>query len=176
MGGANIMKWVLAALVVIAIASTAQAAEVFSRPFGISMGEKIKALDHPRRMGGTDVNVRSVPEPHPLLARYSVVATDAAGVCQVKGYAPLSRDGSRKVDAMVRHLGEVFGEPRLLPGNRDPDCTGIWLWSLNERDKGDVELVTVHRYEQAGKTAAIVTFEFANHKDCEPAPTPNPFK
>lgn len=169
------MRIILAAMTLLATGSIAHAGDVFNRPFGISMGQKIGALDHPKR-NGAELAVRSVPQPHPLLSRYAVSATGAAGVCQVKGYAPITTDGNRKVNEVVRHLSEVFGEPRWLPGNRDPDCTGIWIWFQHDRAKGNVEMVTVHRYESAGKIGTMATFEFANHKECEPKPTPNPFK
>ena len=169
------MKVVFAAIIILAATMPGAAADVFSRPFGLSMGQKIQTLDHPKRKG-TDVAIRSVPRPHPLLSIYSVVATDEAGVCEIAGYAPASNNGERKTREMVRHLTEMFGEPKWLPGNRDPNCTGIWFWSRYGSDKGDVERVAVHQYEFGRKTAAMMTFEFKNRKDCEPKPTPNPFK
>jgi len=172
----------LAALALSLTVTLAIPAEL-DHPFGIQMGQSVKSLDHARGAADNSYDLRSVPRPHPLLSRYAVVATEQAGVCKITGYAPMA--AAEKVDRALEvlrlHVSELLGEPRFLPGNRDPANTGIWLWVATPAPPGaprrTLAEASLYRYQNPdGRRAAMLQFEFENRLSCEPKLPPNPFR
>ncbi|WP_034462850.1 hypothetical protein [Afipia sp. P52-10] len=158
----------------------ATAHEALEKPFGIEMGQSLSSLSIQRRSKDAHVDLKSVPKPHGSLSKYSVVATEQAGVCEVVGYAPLedSDKAARKLDVLRAHLIELLGSPIFLPGDRSPESTGIWTWGSMSKGlrRHPVEFVALYRYESGGRGAAMLKFRFSNREKCAPPMPPNGFR
>lgn len=169
--------YVILALSACLVSSLAAATDL-NQPFGIEQGQRLASLDHPIKTGDRDsFLVRSVPQPHPFLKKYTVVATGDSGVCEVSGYAPVEAavEMDRKLDVLRSHVSELLGEPAFLPGTTDPDETGVWYWKGAPHSQ--VKSAALHRYQNLdGRRAAILTFEFSNRDRCRPPVPPNPFR
>lgn len=167
-------------LVVLGANVTAVSADDLETPFGIERGQKLSTLN--RAGSGSvdnDYTLKSVPKPHPMLSRYVVRATVRAGVCAVKGYAPVGEPSSmdRTLNAIRKQISELLGDPRFLPGNNDPANTGIWVWMGSERTpsagRSALETVALYRFETAdGRKGAMLEFEFKNREECAGASMP----
>lgn len=144
-------------------------------PFGIREGQRLETLGRLQSNGDNHYSV-SVPNRHPLLSKYSVVANAQVGVCEVTGYAPLSSRShiDRVTTTIRRQISELLGQPQHLAGvvTNDPNDTDVWLWTSN----GSLKVVSLHRYRQRDQDAAMLKFTFKNEDDCKIVSMPNPFR
>ena len=166
------------ALALLMISAPKAVAAEFDRPFGIERGQRLETLDQPKRRDGNFYDLRSVPKPHPELSRYSVVASKDGGVCSITGYAPAkpASKADRSLTILRAHVSELMGTPQLLPGNRDPSNTGIWLWFPKPHQPGTsspLRSVALYRYEGTNGAAAMLQVEFSNHTECDLKIPPN---
>lgn len=179
------MRSFISLLLMTTICSIASAAEI-DKPFGITMGQQLASFEVASRDkdARNSFVVRSVPKPYPGITSYMITATDEVGVCAVSGYARLGdfNKMSRAIQILRDQISEVVGQPTLLPGDRTPETTAIWLWgSPNDRlpqggQLSPISQITLHQYEQGNKRGFSVKFEFVNRRKCEPPAPPNPFK
>jgi hypothetical protein len=114
-------------------------------PFGIRKATPLSNLSISETHSGQQYGLSKVPHPHPLLSRYSVIATREAGVCKITGYAPLqSRDRIDSVVATIRQqISEVAGTAGHVTGTLDPKEKEVWFWVP---EQAPLKRVSLHRF------------------------------
>lgn len=139
-------------------------------PFGLHMGTPLNELGEMTKNGRGELELSSVPKPHPFLQRYSVVATENAGLCEITGKAGPSTEVvkiNREFETIKRQLISRYGKPYSAQEN-------ILLWyklrkkkKTREMKKVKLQSIALAKVEKQGVAAVHVKFEFDNSRDCK---------
>lgn len=109
------MTRILAAVLYSLLATTTASAG----PFGLEKGQSRNVLNIESEVGLFRYHLSAVPKPHPTFVRYSVVAGDETGVCQINAYSlPYTDDAfGRNVradfDKITSQLTLAYGKSKL---------------------------------------------------------------
>jgi hypothetical protein len=152
------MRWLVLCAAISLVTSTATAApRAVDVPFGITLGQKIETLD---AMESKEIEnlyeFRSVPNPHPLLVRYTARASASAGVCSVSGYPSKDSDASRDIEVLREYMTTMLGDPTT---HRLSESTRIWVWRPKD---SPVYNVTLYRIQSPGGLNTKLEFASEN--------------
>jgi hypothetical protein len=155
--------------------------------YGIAMGDAASTLDVERALGGLQL-LLSVPEPHPALDHYAIVAGENSGVCRVVGTSPSTAlDSSGElvratIAAFVAEISARLGEPEIIDTIADgsqwsgPEdwASAVWsgdrvyqlVWRPDGAPGGLAELFVTARADAYDATYFATLHIFANDAEC----------
>ena len=138
-------------------------------PFGLRMGMPLSELGKMEKNSKGELELFSVPKQHPFLKRYTVVATEEAGLCRVDGSAGFSQEVAemnRQFETVRSQIASRYGKVRDVHNFGEGQLGFSWYKKRAMR-KVNLQMITLVKIETRGVVGFVAGFEFNNSRDCK---------